>query len=137
MGNTFQIPVLKTRQQQKDKLQRSFDLKIQRNKSVNNYRSFCETRMLNIVLVAFVTIGCAYATPPIKGQLNPRQMTISEIKEESIVPLLSIIEERNATDQEAVDVEVEPPIGWNPPGANEEKTLPKDLVRMPSVHQPW
>jgi len=89
--------------------------------------------MLNIFLVAFVTIGCTHATPPIKGQLDPRQLTISEIKEEAIVPLLSIIDQTNATDQEAVDVEVEPPIGWNPPGANEEKTLPKDLVRMPGT----
>jgi len=89
--------------------------------------------MLNIVLAAFLTIGCTYASPTLKGQLDPRPLTISEIKEEAIVPLLSIVEQRNATDQEAVDLEIEPPIGWNPPGANEEKVFPKDLVRMPGT----
>jgi len=89
--------------------------------------------MPNIVLAAFLTIGCTYASPTLKGQLDPRPLTISEIKEEAIVPLLSIVEQRNATDQEAVDLEIEPPIGWNRPGANEEKVFPKDLVRMPGT----
>merc|ERR1711962_1189605 len=56
------------------------------------------------------------------------------VKEDAIVPLLSIVDNTIVDiDETKTDLEVEPPFGWNPPGANEEKTVPKDLVRMPGT----
>jgi len=90
--------------------------------------------MLKIAVIAITILGYTHASPPLKGQLDPRQLTISEVKEDTIVPLHSIVDNTIVDiDETKTDAEVEPPFGWNPPGANEEKTVPKDLVRMPGT----
>ena len=46
------------------------------------------------------------------GQLDPRQLTISEVKEDSIVPLHSIVDNTIVDiDETKTDVEAEPPFG--------------------------
>jgi len=104
---------------------------------MNLWDDFSKTQGVRIsttIIVSVFSLTFSDAIPELRGQLQPRSLTVEEVKEAKEMNITSLLDHNKTSHPEASTAVTEDvPLEHLPLGTNMEAAPVKDLVRMPGT----
>jgi len=91
-------------------------------------------RMTTTFVIGVLSLALSDAIPQLRGQLDPRSLTVQEVMEATEMNITSLLDHSKSSNTEAAPAVIEDvPLEHLALGTNLEKVPVKDLVRMPGT----